>query len=257
MLAPRSTTLMASAEENCGSNLVASIATSPQQVIAAQKLRYEIFSSEYGADLGATENPGIDADRFDDYCEHLLVTDKLTGAIVATTRILHADAAKTIGGFYSEQEFDLSQLKSAPGTFAELGRTCVSEAYRNGATLNLLWAQVAHYLMAENIDFMIGCASISMQDGGYKAWRVAQRLQQDYLAEAAFRVWPKRALPHLTNLSDEKQKTDIPPLIRAYMRLGAKVCGQPCWDPDFRCADMLVILRVEQMATRYAKKYLR
>lgn len=223
---------------------------------SAQRLRYQVFSEEYGSDLGAAV-PGIDADEFDSLCEHLIVTDENTGELVATTRVLHHRKAMEAGGFYSEGEFELSSLYKLPGTMAELGRTCVHPDYRNGATISLLWASVAEYLVSRNVDYLIGCASISMSDGGLKAWRIARYLQREYLAGEEYRVTPLRALPHLTDAISEVHPVDVPALIRAYMRLGARVCGEPCWDPEFRCADLLVVLNVNNLASRYSRHFMR
>lgn len=226
----------------------------PQRVEAAQRLRYRVFSEEYGSDLGAS-TPGLDADSFDAVCDHLIVTDLDSGELVATTRILHQADAE--GGFYSAGEFNLEALRAQPGTLAELGRTCVHPDYRNGATISLLWAAVADYLIERNVDYMIGCASISMSDGGLKAWRIARHLQNEYLAAPEFRVTPLRAMPHLTHARANDRPVEVPPLIRAYMRLGARVCGEPCWDPDFRCADLLVLLEVSKLAGRYSRHFMR
>jgi len=238
-----------------GRNLKTGLARTPAEIEAAQRLRYRVFSEEYGSDLGA-ETPGIDADRFDHACDHLLVTDADTGELVATSRILHQRDAEAFGGFYSAEEFDLDALTRLPGTLAELGRTCVHPDYRNGGTISLLWAELASWLVDRKVDYLIGCASISMADGGSRAWRIAQSLQRDHLAGPDCRVLPRRALPHLA-FPDHQRREEIPPLIRAYMRLGAKVCGEPCWDPEFRCADMLVLLDVSHMAGRYSRHFLK
>lgn len=232
------------------------ITRQPDLVESAQRLRYDVFSEEYGSDLGAAV-PGIDADEFDPFCDHLVVTDDNTGELVATTRVLHHSKALEAGGFYSEGEFELSSLYRLPGTVAELGRTCVHPDYRNGATISLLWASVAEYLVSRNVDYLIGCASIGMSDGGLKAWRIARYLQREFLASEEYRVTPLRALPHLTHAVSGGRPVDVPALIRAYMRLGARVCGEPCWDPDFRCADLLVVLDVNNLARRYSRHFMR
>lgn len=231
------------------------ITNHPATVEAAQRLRYRVFSEEYGSDLGAT-TPGIDADSFDAYCDHLIVTDQSSGQLVATTRILHQREAAKAGGFYSEGEFDLAAFHRLPGTVAELGRTCVHPDYRNGATITLLWASLAEYLVQHQVDYLIGCASISMADGGLKAWNIARYLQREFMSDEAFRVIPKRELPHLAHPVSEGRPVNVPALIKAYMRLGAKVCGEPCWDPEFRCADVLVVLEVSRLASRYSRHFL-
>ncbi|MFC4259516.1 GNAT family N-acetyltransferase [Marinobacter lacisalsi] len=235
--------------------LLTQVTRDPELVLQAQRLRYDVFSAEYDSDLGA-EIPGLDADPFDQWCDHLMVTDSTTGELVATTRILRQDQIVHTGGFYSESEFDLSQLLSRPGRVAELGRTCVHPDYRTGATIGLLWATLAAWLTEHRVDRVIGCASISMSDGGLKAWRIARHLQDRYLSSGEDRVWPRRSLPHLTR-ADSGRPVDIPALIRAYMRLGARVCGEPCWDPEFRCADVLVLLEVSELSARYSRHFMR
>ncbi|KMQ75216.1 GNAT family N-acetyltransferase [Marinobacter subterrani] len=249
------TTQTAKARRNAR-QLKADLTRCPKRLEAAQRLRYRVFSEEYESDLGA-ETPGLDADAFDAVCDHLIVTDQDTGELVATTRILHQENSRAVGGFYSAGEFDLSALDNLPGTIAELGRTCVHPDYRNGATISLLWSAVADYLVERDVEYMIGCASIGMSDGGLKAWRIARHLQKEYLADPAFLVKPRRELPHLTDTRDNDRPVDVPALIRAYMRLGARVCGEPCWDPDFRCADLLVLLEVRKLAGRYSRHYMR
>jgi len=235
--------------------LQAMITRDPDWLRQAQALRYAVFSAEYEADLGASE-PGIDADAYDRWCDHLVILDQASGEPVATTRILHQDEARQAGGFYSSGEFDLDPLLANPGRFAEMGRTCVHPDYRNGATIGMLWAAVADYLIRERMDFMIGCASISMADGGLRAWRIARQLQETHLTEPGFRVTPRRAMPHLASPADTPAAAEaIPPLLKAYMRLGAQVCGEPCWDPDFRCADLLVLLRMDRLNARYARHF--
>lgn len=236
--------------------LITRVTRDPALVEQAQRLRYRVFSEEYDSDLGATV-PGLDADAFDPWCDHLLVTDGASGELIATTRILSCDHTAGSGGFYSAAEFDLDTLLRQPGRVAELGRTCVHPDYRNGATIGLLWSALGRWLDQQRIDYLIGCASISMSDGGHRAWRIASHLRQRYLADAAFRVTPRRQLPHLVRSEDGDRPVDIPALIRAYMRLGARVCGEPCWDPDFRCADMLVLLEVSRLSRRYSRHFMR
>ena len=128
-----------------------------EEVREAQRLRFRIFNQEYGAHIG---NPatGLDTDRFDLYCEHLLVFDEERDEVVGTYRMLMPEGAKRLGGYYSEQEFDLSGPMSAGGRVMELGRSCVHPDYRNGGTISLLWHGIAAAMERHNIDFLMGCA---------------------------------------------------------------------------------------------------
>ncbi|MDX5298757.1 MAG: GNAT family N-acetyltransferase, partial [Gammaproteobacteria bacterium] len=148
--------------------LRAMLTRDPAWVREAQRLRHDVFAAEYGASFGSSE-PGIDADPFDPFCEHLMVVDHYNGQLVATTRLLHQDDAQAAGGFYSESEFDLSNLYTLPGKIVEMGRTCVHPDYQNGATMAVLWAGLAEYLKTLDIGFLIGCASIHIQDSGQRA----------------------------------------------------------------------------------------
>ncbi len=248
-------TAQAARQKQSARKLSTSITRDPRLIEQAQRLRYQVFSAEYGCDLGAT-TPGLDADDFDPLCDHVVVTDGHSGQIVATTRILRQQCVSGVDEFYASGEFDLSALASLPGSLAELGRTCVHPDYRSGATIALVWSALAEYLTRHRIDYLIGCASIGMSDGGHRAWRIARHLQQAYLAGPEYRVTPRRELPHVANATTAERPVDIPPLLRAYMRLGARVCGAPCWDPEFRCADLLVLLEVDKLATRYSRHFL-
>ena len=172
-------------EESANRCLTVELAATPDSLRAAQALRYRVFGEECGARLHGAEQ-GLDQDRYDLHCEHLIVRDQRTGEVVATTRILDSERARSAGGFYSESEFQLVGLGDLRGDVMEIGRTCVHADYRNGATISLLWSAVAEYLVERGVDYMIGCASIGMSDGGLKAWRIARHLQTEYLADPAF-----------------------------------------------------------------------
>ena len=234
--------------------LTSVISRDPEIVLAAQHLRHSVFAAEFGAQFDSSE-PQIDRDRFDDYCDHVVVFDGET--VVATTRILSWDGAQKAGGFYSEGEFELSGLKTLGASLAEVGRTCVHPDYHNGATIAMLWNRVGEYLQERSVKHVMGCASISMNDGGGNAWRIYQRLARSTMAPEALQVSPTLPLPESAMAeTDSNLSPVIPALIRAYVRLGARVCGQPCWDPDFNCADIPVVLEVAAMAPRYARHFM-
>jgi putative hemolysin len=144
------------------------LADSPEAVRAAQRLRYKVFAEEMGARL-STPEPGLDIDLYDPHCQHLLVRDADTGEVVGTYRILSPEAAKRIGSYYTEQEFDLTRLQHLRGRMVELGRSCVQAEHRSGGVIALLWAGLAEYMAQHGYDYLIGCASIGMADGGHTA----------------------------------------------------------------------------------------
>ncbi len=237
-----------------GKNLSVELASAVEDIIASQRLRYEIFAREMGADLGAqAEATGLDHDRFDDHCHHLLVRESHSGEIVGSTRILTDQQAEQVGGFYSEGEFHLSGLLPLPGRVIEVGRTCIHPDYRNGGAIGVLWSGLARFMIMNRFDYMMGCASIGMQDGGYQAHAIMSRAREKYLAPEAMRVSPRLALPALN--TDATVKPHIPPLLKAYLRLGVYVCGGACWDPDFNVADIFVLLDMDRLDARYERHF--
>jgi len=230
------------------------LARAEAEIVDAQRLRYRVFAEEMGARL-ASAAEGIDRDRFDRWCEHLLVTEEDTGEVVGTYRILSAESAKHIGGFYSEQEFDLARLEHLRDRTVEVGRSCVHPDHRSGAVIALLWSGLAAYMHRHGSEYILGCASMSMSDGGHAAAAAYLRLRESHLSPAEYRVFPRCPLP-LHEL-DQNAAPSIPALIKAYLRVGAFVCGEPAWDPDFNAADLLMLLPLSRMDARYAKHFMR
>ncbi len=233
------------------SRLSVMLAASPEDVRASQRLRYQVFAEEMGAKLH-TGLAGLDVDHFDAHCDHLLVRDTITQQLAASTRILSNTAAQATGGFYSETEFDLSRVLATPGRFMEIGRTCVHPDYRGGIALTLLWSGVARYMMTHQFDYLMGCASVPLSQDKNSAWAVYAQVRDEYLSPPELRVTPKLPLPP----PDEPlPPVVIPPLLKAYLRLGVRVCGEPCWDPDFNVADVFVLLPVKQLEGRYLRHF--
>lgn len=230
------------------------LARAEAEIVDAQRLRYRVFAEEMGARLPSAAE-GVDRDRFDRWCEHLLVTEQDTGEVVGTYRILTGESAKRVGGFYSEQEFDLARLEHLRDRTVEVGRSCVHPDHRSGAVITLLWSGLAAYMQRNSSEYILGCASMSMLDGGRGAAAAYLRLRESYLSPAEYRVFPRCPLP-LHEL-DQDVAPSIPSLIKAYLRVGAYVCGEPAWDPDFNTADLLMLLPLSRMDQRYAKHFMR
>jgi putative hemolysin len=218
----------------------------------AQALRYQVFSSEFGAQLQGAE-AGLDRDDFDAHCSHIGVRDLDSGELVATTRLLDNLTALRLGRFYSEEEFSLHGLTELDAPILEIGRTCVHPAYRNGATIAVLWGELAEALNQGGYRYLMGCASIPMRDGGIQAKAIMQRLRERYLCTELLHANPKNPLPAL-ELPDNVI-AETPPLLKAYLRLGAKICGEPCWDPDFQVADVFILLKRDELCPRYARHF--
>lgn len=234
---------------------VAGFASSENEILESLQLRYRIFAGELGAQL-ETAAAQIDADRYDPHCRHLVVRDASSGRMVASTRLLSETGARAAGGFYSENEFDLSFLYGLPGRQMEVGRTCVDAEFRNGAVIATLWSKLADCVVNENIDYLFGCASVGLQDGGIQAQRVLRYLDQHHLSPATQRVRSYNRLP-ASDLREATEAPRLPPLLKAYVSLGAKACGEAYWDRDFDCIDVFMLLDVAQLAPRYARRFVR
>ncbi|MDR2195020.1 MAG: GNAT family N-acetyltransferase [Gallionellaceae bacterium] len=234
--------------------LALNLARTPADIEAAQHLRYKIFAEEMGARLPFAEER-MDRDIFDAYCEHLLVRDNASDRVVGTYRLLSPQQAKNIGSYYSESEFDLVRLHALRERMVEVGRSCVHEDYRDGATIACLWSGIAEYMQRHGHEYLIGCASISMADGGHCAASIYRKLEKLHLSPSEYRVFPRCPLPldALNNTLD----APVPPLIKGYMRLGAYVCGEPAWDPEFNTADLFILLPLSRLSARHARHFMK
>lgn len=227
-------------------------ASSEEEVIAAQRLRYSVFADEMGAKLN-TPVAGVDEDEFDPFCEHLIVRDERIGRIVGTYRLLTPDAARRLGKCYTDAEFDLSNLAHLRRRMVELGRSCVAAEYRSGAVIGLLWSGLADFMVDHGFEHLIGCASISLRDGGHMAASITRRVQAKHMSPQECRVTPYNPLP-LDRL-DAAVAAATPPLIKGYIRAGAWVCGDPAWDADFNTADLPMLLSMSNVSRRYIKHF--
>jgi putative hemolysin len=223
------------------------------EVREAQRLRYKVFAEEMGATLKPSQE-GLDIDIFDDFCEHLIIRDTESLKVIGTYRVLPPHQAKQMGCFYSDSEFDLTRLRHLRHKMVEVGRSCVHRDYRSGGVIMALWSGLGQYMKKNDYEIMLGCASVQMGDGGHYAASLSTMLNSNHLTDIEYRVFPRLALPveELNNQLD----VDPPALIKGYLRLGAKVCGNPAWDPDFNTADFLTMLRMEDIHPRYAKHFL-
>jgi putative hemolysin len=238
-------------------------AQNEEDIEQVQRLRHLVFVEEMGASprTSATAKPGLEADWFDPYCEHLLV--KACSAhhtlqeapVIGTYRVLTPTGARRVGGLYSDAEFDLTRLRSLRSRMAELGRSCVHPNWRQGGVIMLLWNALLNFMKDNRLETMLGCASVSMRDGGHCAASLWHRLGRDHLAPIEHQVQPRLALP-LDALRHDLP-VEPPALIKGYLRCGAKVLGAPAWDPDFNTADLPMMLQLRDLPARYRQHFLR
>ena len=243
--------------EGHGQGIQVAWARHQDEVRQAQRLRHEVFAGEMGARLSTTI-PGHDIDLFDDFCEHLLVRDEQTREVIGTYRVLTPVQARRVGSTYSDTEFDLTRLRTLRPRMVELGRSCVHPDHRHGGVIMALWGALAEFMVRNQLDTMIGCASIPMLHGGVVSGDVAasiwRQVSATHMAPIEWHVRPRLALP--VDRLDDSLQVDPPALIRGYLRLGAKVLGPPAWDPDFNTADLPMLMRIADLPARYRKHFL-
>ena len=241
------------------------LATTKKEIRRAQKLRYQVFFEEGGAVADATARLiGRDVCRFDRVCDHLIVVDnsvpRFDGAptVVGAYRLLRQDVAEAHFGFYSSAEFDVGALIARhPGKrFMELGRSCVAEGYRGKRTLELLWRGIWAYSLKHGIDVMFGCASLPGVDVGAHAatlrfLRGESEIEPQWSVEAALGAVASRVDSSDTLVDPKAAARALPPLIKGYWRLCAKFSREAVIDAAFGTTDLLVVLPVEEIRSRY------
>lgn len=237
----------------------------PDEIDAALRLRHRVFCEERGARTGTD---GREEDAYDRDCDHLIVRDgaRPGAPVVGTYRLLREDVAARIGGFYSAGEYDLAPLLArgpcAGGSaqLLELGRSCVDPPYRTNATITLLWRAIASYLEAHRIGFMFGCASFPGTDPAAHADELAY-LHRFHLAppELRARAHAHRFVPMAPDARDmdvaDPSGRGLPPLIKAYLRVGAKVGDGAVVDHAFNTVDVFMIMPVERIVGRYGRRF--
>jgi putative hemolysin len=221
---------------------------------AAQRLRHAVFVGEMGARIAPPRGTpaGLDADEFDPFCEHLLVC--ADDQVVGTYRVLTPDAARRAGGLYTEREFDLTRLRPWRPRMMEAGRACVHADWRQGGPLLALWAALGDFMQRNGLETMIGCASVGMRDGGHHAADLWRQLSCTHLAPIEQQVRPRLPLP--VDALATGREVLLPPLIKGYLRSGARVLGPPAWDPDFGTADLPLLLRLSDLPQRHSRRFL-
>ena len=253
----RAGTLVGEGAAGRGPGIQVAWARHQDEVRQAQRLRHQVFAGEMGARL-APSIPGHDVDLFDDFCEHLIVRDEATREVIGTYRVLTPVQAERVGSTYSDTEFDLTRLRMLRPRMVELGRSCVHPDHRHGGVIMALWGALAEFMVRNQLDTMIGCASIPMLHAGVVSGDAAasiwRQVSAAHMAAIEWHVRPRLPLP-LDHLNGDLD-IEPPALIRGYLRLGAKVLGPPAWDPDFNTADLPMLMRIADLPARYRKHFL-
>jgi len=241
-------------------------------VLRAQQLRFEVFNLELGEGLAESYATGLDVDPFDEFCDHLIVEEVATSEIVGTYRLQTGQLAAANLGYYSEREFDFAPYEPFRCEMIELGRACVHADHRNFNLLHLLWRGIARYAVERNARMLIGCSSISSQDtaDGVAAYKKLQPYlvahELETCPHAKFRlvaggddagspnVWPHQTQPGSTPPATVGASSR---LLRAYLAIGARICGPPAIDREFGTIDFLTLLDLHALPAIVRAHFLR
>ena len=232
------------------------LSTDPALIDAAQRLRHDVFTTEPGFALAGASD-GRDADRFDEFCDHLLVREDNTGELVGCYRMLPPPGAIAAGGLYTATEFDVTGLDALRQSLVEMGRAVVRDDHRNGGVVLLMWAGILAYLDRCGYDYVTGCVSVPVEDSdipGRQIRGVRDFVLRRHAAPQEYTVHPYRPVTvdgkGLDAIAPPARVT-VPPLMRGYLRLGAQVCGEPAHDRDFGVGDFPALLDKRRADTRY------
>src|SRR5256886_2572812 len=237
------------------STYVARLAQNADEVLLAQRLRFEVFNLELGEGLAESHATGLDVDPFDQFCDHLIVEHMATGEVVGTYRLQTGQLAAANLGYYSEREFDFAPYESLRCEMIELGRACVHAAHRNFNLLHLLWRGIARYACERNAHFLVGCSSLTSQDP-MEGVAMYEQLRGQHLARPKWRTVPHPAFRVDVDLVSASC-TPPPKLMRAYLSIGAKICGPPAMDREFGTIDFLTLLDLHALPMIVRAHFLR
>jgi putative hemolysin len=217
----------------------------PHELRAAQRLRFEVFNLELNEGFAESFATGRDEDPFDAVCDHLIVEHLPSGNIVGTYRLQTGTNAEHCLGYYSAQEFEFDVFERFRSEIVELGRACVHRQHRNLVVLGLLWKGIAEYAQCNGGRYLLGCSSLTSQDPAVGASAYAELCRRHLApAECQTRPLPEFDCP-LGQLAAESQA--IPKLLRAYLTIGAKICGPPAMDREFKTIDFLTQLDLHRL----------
>jgi putative hemolysin len=232
----------------------ARLAATESERLAAYRLRFLVFNLELEEGLDSAYQTGFDTDHFDEVCDHLIVEDTRSGAVVGTYRMQSGDTALRSFGYYSEQEFDFTPYEAMRPRIVELGRACVHRDHRSSEVLNLLWKGIMRYAVARGSRYLMGCCSLTSQ-----CPREGTAVYESLLAyriEPALMTCPTVAYEMSPVLDAPFDQAEAPRLLRAYLAVGARICSTPAIDRSFKTIDFLTMIDLETMNPRIARRYL-
>lgn len=236
----------------------AKIVETPEEFEAVLRLRYDVFETEIAGRVRTGRSDlGLDFDEYDAQCDHLIVTERESGEAVGTYRLNSIETAGSAEGFYASGEFSIEDLPPEILSQAvELGRACIAKAHRNSRVLFLLWKVLANYITVKEKRYLFGCCSIFTQDGKIAA-NVLKQLHSSGHVHKDLRVSPredKRVIP-ASYIPLDKPGIELPALVNIYLRIGAKICGEPAIDRDMKTVDYFVVFDLEEINSKYRRMF--
>ncbi len=230
------------------------LASSEADRVAAFRLRFLVFNLELDEGLDTSRSTGYDIDRFDAVCDHLIVEHAGSGQVVGTYRLRTGMIAAASLGYYGEREFDFSPYRQLGASIIELGRACVHRDHRSSDVLNLLWRGIAQYALRRRGRYLIGCSSLTSQDP--KHGSAVYRTLQKHIVEPSLRTIPNAdfAMPLVF---PGNASCKVPKLLRAYLAVGARICGPPAIDREFKTIDFLTLMDLETLHPRLRARFLK
>lgn len=242
------------------SNLSVKLAENNTELEQAYKLRYQVFVEEE-KNLRLVNASGLETDRYDAFCDHLIVVDEANGRVVGTYRLLPGERVSKHIGFYSQTEFDLTAFGEHVHKTLELGRSCIAEPYRGGRAIQLLWEGIAGYIAERGYEYLIGCASIHIHNE-IELNEIYSLLKYKRVITERYGIQPLeshriRSLQYI-DVSEHEKKIfrKLPPLIKGYQWLGAEIGGDPAYDVIFETVDFFIVLHKDQITRRYRKHFI-
>jgi putative hemolysin len=235
-------------------------ATSSEELIEGFKLRHQVFKNEFCGLTGA----GLDFDRFDFFFDHLMIIHKESKKIIGTYRL---NCSKFSRQSYTALEFDIQSIFANPGPHLELGRACIAPEFRKGSVISLLWRGIAEYMVLSGSQILFGCSSLKINSPRESALVIKYLHEQNSLTEnyptpptsdfkmEGFDSWYAYFQPSLNDSQKAEAESLIPSLLKSYLKLGAQVTGEPAFDREFDCIDILTVLRRENLSKLLAQKF--
>jgi putative hemolysin len=224
---------------------------------AACRLRFKVFNIELGKGLDASYETGLDTDRFDDFCEHLLVEDKVDRRVVGTYRMQSGVTAAQNLGYYSEQEFDFSPYEPMRAEILELGRASIDREHRTPEVLTLLWRGIAQYATDMQLRYLIGCSSLNSVDPR-EGWQMYRQLENYRVAPELWTAPVEGWLcpEELTAEGQAAEPVKVPKLLKTYLAIGARISSSPAWDREFGTIDFLTLLDLQTISSAARNRFL-